>query len=53
MLILKMDKKDIPAFNNYLVTQGVEVVSIRPVHSLENYFLSLTSSNQHVEAFAN
>jgi ABC-type multidrug transport system ATPase subunit len=51
--IFKMDKKDIPSFNNYLVANGVEVLSIRPMHSLEDYFLSLTSSNQHVEAFAN
>jgi ABC-type multidrug transport system ATPase subunit len=51
--IFKMDKKDIPAFNNYLVSQQIEVLSIQPKHSLEDYFLSLTSSNQHVDAFAN
>ena len=52
-IILKMDKKDIPSFNQFLVANNVDVLSIKPVHSLENYFLSLTSSNQHVEAFAN
>lgn len=51
--IFKMDKKEIPSFNNYLVANGVEVLSIRPMHSLEDYFLSLTSNNQHVDAFAN
>ena len=52
-IILKMDKKDIPSFNHFLVTNNVDVLSIKPVHSLENYFLSLTSANQHVEAFTN
>ncbi len=51
--ILKMHKKDIPSFNNYLVRNGVEVLSIHSRHSLEDYFLSLTSANQHVDTFAN
>jgi ABC-type multidrug transport system ATPase subunit len=53
MFILKMNKKDIPGFNNYLVSNEVEVLLIQPRHSLEDYFLSLTSANQHVHAFAN
>jgi ABC-2 type transport system ATP-binding protein len=51
--IFKMNKKDIPDFNNYLVGNGIQVVSIQPRHSLEDYFLSLTSANQHVQAFTN
>jgi ABC-type multidrug transport system ATPase subunit len=51
--IFKMNKKDIPDFNNYLVGNGIQVVSIQPRHSLEDYFLSLTSANQHVHAFTN
>jgi len=51
--VFKMNKKDIPALNNYLVRNGVEVLLIQPRHSLEDYFLSLTSANQHVQAFAN
>jgi ABC-type multidrug transport system ATPase subunit len=53
LFILKMNKKDIPAFNQYLVQNGVEVFSFQARHSLENYFLSLTSANQHVETFTN
>ena len=53
IFIFKMDKKDIPAFNNYLVSKEVDVLSIQPRHSLEDYFLSLTSANQHVQAFTN
>jgi ABC-type multidrug transport system ATPase subunit len=50
---LKMDKKDIPAFHNYLVGHGVEILSVHSRHSLEDYFLSLTSANQHVVPFTN
>ncbi len=53
IFVFKMNKSEIPAFNNYLVSREVEVLSIQPRHSLEDYFLSLTSANQHVHAFAN
>ena len=52
-LLLKMDKSRIPAFTRDLVQQGVQILAIRPRHSLEDYFLSLTTANQHVEAFTN
>jgi ABC-type multidrug transport system ATPase subunit len=51
--ILKMDKALIPVFTKDLVQQGVQVLAIRPRHSLEDYFLSLTTANQHVDAFTN
>jgi ABC-type multidrug transport system ATPase subunit len=53
IFFFKMNRKDIPAFNNYLVNNGVEVLSFQSRHSLEDYFLSLTSANQHVETFTN
>jgi ABC-2 type transport system ATP-binding protein len=53
IFILRIDKKDIPGFNHYLSENGAEVFSVQPKHSLENYFLSLTSANQHVEPFTN
>src|SRR5882762_2940119 len=49
--LLKMDRSLIPAFTQDLVQNGVQVLAIRPRHSLEDYFLSLTTANQHVEAF--
>ncbi|HTI07813.1 MAG TPA: ABC transporter ATP-binding protein [Puia sp.] len=49
--LLKMDRSLIPAFTQDLVQGGVQVLAIRPRHSLEDYFLSLTTANQHVEAF--
>jgi len=53
VFIFKMAKKEIPALNAYLANHGVEVLSLQQRHSLEDYFLSLTSANQHVQAFAN
>jgi ABC-type multidrug transport system ATPase subunit len=39
---LEMDKKRIAELNRQLVEQGIAVQSLRPVHSLEDYFLSQT-----------
>jgi ABC-type multidrug transport system ATPase subunit len=52
-LLLKMDRTLIPQLNADLVSNGVQVLAIRPRHSLEEYFLSLTSANQHVDPFTN
>jgi ABC-type multidrug transport system ATPase subunit len=48
-----MNKKQIPELAAYLVGIGVPIHSLRAKHSLEDYFLSLTTANQHVDAFAN
>jgi ABC-type multidrug transport system ATPase subunit len=53
VIVLKMHRNDIPSLNRFLVQHAVEVLSLEPRHSLEDYFLSLTSANQHVETFAN
>lgn len=42
-ILLEMDKMQIPELNKMLVENGVSVLSIRPKHSLEDFFLSLTS----------
>ena len=41
-LSLEMKKEDIPRLNKELVDYHIPIISIRPVHSLENYFLSKT-----------
>jgi ABC-type multidrug transport system ATPase subunit len=51
--LFKMDRNLIPELTRDLVEQGVQVLALRPRHSLEDYFLSLTTANQHVEAFTN
>ena len=49
--LFRMDRRQIPALTADLVQAGVRVLAISPRHSLEDYFLSLTTANQHVEAF--
>ena len=52
-IVLQLGKEKIPKLNAYLVSIGAEVMALKPKHSLEDYFLSLTTSNQHVDSFAN
>ena len=52
-LQLMMNKTEVPLLINYLVAMGVQILSVNSSHSLENYFLSLTTQSGHVEAFAN
>jgi ABC-type multidrug transport system ATPase subunit len=51
-LQLKMNKEDVPELVNDLVGMGIQVLSVSPTHSLEEYFLSLTTQPGHVESFA-
>jgi ABC-type multidrug transport system ATPase subunit len=50
---LMMNKNEIPRLTKDLVDMNISILSIIPQHSLENYFLSLTNQNRHVEAFSN
>ena len=50
-ILLRMHRNDIPNLNKCLVEMGVEVVALQPKHSLEDYFLSLTTPNQHVATY--
>lgn len=52
-VVLKLDKLQIPQLHKDLVQMGVAVLSLQPRHSLEDYFLQVTSGNQHVDAFTN
>ncbi len=42
-ILLEMDKIVIPELNRSLVDKGINVISLKPKHSLEDYFLSLTA----------
>jgi ABC-type multidrug transport system ATPase subunit len=44
----RMNRKDVPRFNKWLVENGVEVLSLHQQNSLEEYFLAITSGNNHV-----
>lgn len=52
-LQLMMNKTAVPQLINDLVTMGVQLLSVNSSHSLENYFLSLTTQSGNVEAFTN
>lgn len=52
-IILKMHRNQVPELVKELVGLGVNIISVNAKHSLEDYFLSLTTSHQHVEAFKN
>jgi ABC-type multidrug transport system ATPase subunit len=44
IILLELDKSMVPELNRSLVEQGIRVRSLRPKHSLEDYFLSLTGN---------
>jgi ABC-type multidrug transport system ATPase subunit len=51
--IFQLDREKIPQLHAYLLSIGAQVMALRPKHSLEDYFLSLTTANQHVDSFSN
>ncbi len=52
-LQLVMPKNEVPQLVADLVSKNVQLLSISPMHALENYFLSLTNNTAHVEPAAN
>lgn len=52
-ILLKLDQNKVPGIMKELVRMNIDVLSFHSKHSLEDYFLSLTSSSQHVESFKN
>lgn len=50
VLITRQD--EIPAIIRYLIQKNIDVISVRPRHSLEDYFLTLTA-HSNVSAFKN
>ena len=53
MILMKLHKNSIPALFKLLAAMDVDVYSLSPRHSLEDYFLSITTQNRHVETFTN
>jgi ABC-type multidrug transport system ATPase subunit len=50
-LLLKTDRRQLPRLHKWLVLHNVDVVSLQPRHTLEDFFLQVTSGKQYVEAF--
>lgn len=52
-VMIKLDKKQIPQFHKDIVDMEIQVLSLQLRHSLEDYFLKVTSDNQHVDTYSN
>jgi ABC-2 type transport system ATP-binding protein len=53
VILLRMNKTQVPALTTDLVNAGANIMSLQPKNSLESYFLSLTTENRHVDTFTN
>lgn len=51
LIQLKLNSNDLPAVIKELVQMDIPIISFYSKNSLEDYFLSLTSGQQHVETF--
>lgn len=52
-LQLRMNKEDVPRLIADMVALQIPIVAVNPMHSLEDYFLSLTTQPDHVEPLSN
>ena len=47
-ICMQLDEKLIPTLHKNLVEMGIGVLSVKPMHSLEDYFLRITSTPSYV-----
>lgn len=52
-LVMDLSRHEIPTLVSDLVGMKVDILSLEPVHSLEDYFLQLTNARAHVDAGSN
>jgi ABC-type multidrug transport system ATPase subunit len=52
-ILLKLDRNELPHLHRWLVENEVALISLQPRHTLEDFFLQVTSGKQYVEAFTN
>ncbi|MBC7905034.1 MAG: ABC transporter ATP-binding protein [Gemmatimonadaceae bacterium] len=52
-IVFELHRDQVPRLNRELINMNLEVLSLQPKTSLEDYFLSLTGNKQHVAAFKN
>ncbi len=52
-LRVRTNKNDVPQIISMLSGVGINLLAVQPRHSLEDYFLSLTNNDTHVEPFTN
>ncbi len=52
-VLLKLHREQVPVVMKEMVQMDIGILSFHSKHSLEDYFLSLTTANQYVETVAN
>jgi len=52
-IVIKLDRGVIPDLHTDLANMRINLISLQPRHSLEDYFLQVTSGNQHVDTYTN
>jgi ABC-type multidrug transport system ATPase subunit len=50
-ILLKMHRDQLPQLHKWLVENDIELISLQRRHTLEDFFLQVTSGKQYVEAF--
>ncbi|MFN2438582.1 MAG: ATP-binding cassette domain-containing protein, partial [Chitinophagaceae bacterium] len=50
-ILLSIHQDEIPALAKELIAMDIEIMALQPKHSLEDYFLSLTTNYSHVAAY--
>src|SRR5436190_12746952 len=50
-ILLKMHRDQLPQLHKWLVGSNIELISLQRRHTLEDFFLQVTSGKQYVEAF--
>ena len=50
-ILLKMHQDQLPQLHKWLVEHNIELISLQRRHTLEDFFLQVTSGRQYVEAF--
>jgi ABC-type multidrug transport system ATPase subunit len=53
LIRINMNRNDVPELISTLASLNTNILSVTPRHSLEDYFLSLTKNDTHVEPFTN
>lgn len=49
--VVKINSSDIPALNREMVMAGIDIISLKPKNTLEEYFLTLTNPVKNVESY--
>lgn len=50
---LKLRKEEVPLLTRFLIENEIDILGISARHTLEDYFLKITTANQHVETYKN